>query len=513
MARLTGGLRPIELGNGYFIRAPGVVGEASLARPRTLAERTRSRTPDDGTAELDAAFAATGMTEVRQVELSVRPRAATAADATLRSVDGRQDALELMVPDFGSDTGQIVLSCDESGVLTWHLPIDDADAVEPPTTRGSGGTKRYRIPATPITPPAGGGGGADATTRSLLGVVGRKLLKVLVYPVTDPVVGAVSEFFAQRWEAHHRPYGLRHFAPDTFRQPTGAAIEDGDWARLAQGPALLFVHGTFSTAHSAFHQIPDDVFAELYARYDGRVFAFDHFTLSHDPAANVRWLDEHLPALDLNVDIVCHSRGGLVARTLAERPASLALGASKLRVGRVVFAGVPNAGTLLTDPKHMVAMIDRLTTALNLFPSGPVAEVLEAIITAIKVIGHGALSALEGLASMRPGGAFLATLNAGRPACDRYYAIGADFAPVDAGLKALVAGTLADAVLDRVFEGTPNDLVVPKPGVFEAEGSGSFAVPVEHRLQVPADAGVIHTTLFGHRATAERLLDWLSVGP
>ena len=509
MARLTGGVQPVELGNGYFIRAPGVVGEAELKRPRSLAERTRSRTPDDGTAELDAAFAAAGMTEVRQIDLSVRPRRSAAASTTLRSVDERQDALELMVPDFGSDTGQIVLACDETGVLTWHLPIDDAGTVEPPTTRGSGGTKRYRIPATPVTPPAGGGGGSDETTRSLLGVVGRMLLKVLVYPVTDPVVGAVSAFFAERWEAHYRPYGLRRFAPDTFREPAGATIGDGDWARLAEGPALLFVHGTFSTAHSAFHQIPDDVFAELYSRYEGRVFAFDHFTLSHDPAANVRWFDEHLPALDLDVGIVCHSRGGLVARTLAERPTSLGLGASQLRVRRVVFVGVPNAGTLLTDPKHMVAMIDRLTTALNLFPSGPVAEVLEAIITAIKVIGHGALSALEGLASMRPDGAFLATLNAGRPACDRYYAIGADFAPVDAGLKALVAGTVADAVLDRVFEGTPNDLVVPKPGVFQAEGAGAFAVPVEHRLQVPAAAGVIHTTLFGHREATDRILDWL----
>jgi hypothetical protein len=172
-----------------------------------------------------------------------------------------------------------------------------------------------------------------------------------------------------------------------------------------------------------------------------------------------------------------------------------------------VFVGVPNAGTVLADPRHMVAMLDRLTTALNLFPSGPVAEVLEAILTVIKVIGHGALTALRGLVAMQPNGAFLKKLNSGAPTGGQYFAIGADYAPVEDGLKALVAGTVANAVLDRVFEGTPNDLVVPEPGVFEAK---AFLVPVANRLQVPSQAGVIHTTLFGYPVASIRLLDWLS---
>ncbi|MCL4811411.1 MAG: hypothetical protein KJ061_02950 [Vicinamibacteraceae bacterium] len=505
MPQLTGAAQPVALGGGYFIRAPGVRGQAELRRPRTAGERSRSRTVDDGTTALDAAFSAAGVTEVRQIDLSVQPQPSAAATTTLRSVDGRQDALELVVPDLGPETGQLVLACDEMGVLTWHLPIDEAGAVETPTTRGSGGTKRFRIPATRTAPPPP----ADSRTRSLLGVVGRKLLKVLVYPITDPVIGAVSEFFAERWEQRHRPYGLRDFSPGSFRLPAGAPLGDADWPRLATGPALLFVHGTFSTAHGAFSQIPDAVFAELHARYGGRVFAFDHFTLSHDPARNLQWLADHLPALDLDVDIVCHSRGGLVARALAERPASLGVGASRVRVGRIVFVGVPNAGTLLAHPAHMVAMIDRLTTALNLFPSGAVAETLEAILTAIKVIGHGVLNGLDGLAAMQPGGAFLAKLNTGNPPGDGYHAIGADYEPVEEGLKALVAGTVADAVLDRVFEDTPNDLVVPEPGVFEVDGSGAFPIPEARRLRVPPEEGVIHTTLFGHPAAAARLLDWL----
>lgn len=503
MALLTGGASPVDLGSGYSILAPGVRGQAERRRPRTADERTRSRTVADGTEDLDAALTATGISEVQQIEITVQPRPPRAAGALLRTTDGRQEAVELRVPDLGPETGQLVLACDEMGVLTWHLPVDAAGAVETPATRGHGHTKKFRIPATRVAPPQG-----DGRTRSLMGVLGRKLLKVLVYPITDPLIGSISRHFAERWEERKRPYALRAFTPSTFRDAAQVHLSDADWTRMAQGPALMFVHGTFSTAHSAFSLIPDDVFAELHARYDGRVFAFDHFTLSHDPVENVRWLDERLPALDL--DLVCHSRGGLVARTFAERPAALGLKASRSRVGRVVFVGVPNAGTLLADPAHLVAMIDRLTTALNLFPSGPVGEVLEGLLTAIKVIGHGALSGLSGLASMRPGGTFLSQLNTGSdPSRAMYYAIGADYEPVEPGLKALVAGTVANAVVDRVFEDMANDLVVPEAGVFEVEGSRSFPIALERRLRVPPEAGVIHTTLFGHDEAAKRLLDWL----
>lgn len=504
MARLTGTTQPVALGGGYSLLAPGVRGNAELKFPRSAEQRSRSRTVDDGTAELDAALAGADVTEVRQIDLSVQP-APVASGSTLRSVDGRQDALELIVPDLGSDVGQLVLACDESGVLTWHLPLDGNGALETPATRGGGGTKRFRIPATPTTPAPD----EDSQNRGLLSVVGRKLLKVLVYPITDPLIGAVSEFFAERWEGRKRPYRLRDFTPTNYRDPIAPELGPADWTRLAAGRALLFVHGTFSTSHSAFSQIPDATFAQLHARYGGRVFAFDHFTLSHDPAKNVRWLVDHLPALDLDLDIVCHSRGGLVARTLAERPAALGLGAPRVRVGKIVFVGVPNAGTLLAQPDHMVKMIDRLTTALNLFPSGPVGEVLEAILTAIKVIGHGALKGLDGLASMAPSGEFLTRINSGNPSGGGYYAIGADYEPRHPGLKALVAGTIADAVLDRVFGETPNDLVVPEPGVFAVEGCGAFPIPAQQLLRVPADAGVIHTTLFGHPPVSARLLQWL----
>lgn len=496
---LSGSVQPVALGDGYSLRAPGLRGSADLRRPRSPAERARSRAPDDGSTLLDEAFAQTGLTEVRRIDLTLQPPAAAAA-APLRSVDGTQQLLELAVPDLGPETGQLVLACDETGVLTWHLPVDEQQGVQPPATRGSGHVKRFLIPAHRPQPAAG-----DGQQRSLIGALGRKLLKVLVYPVLDPVIGAISETFAARWEARHRTYGLRDFAPGNFRAAQAPALAAADWARLAQGRALLFVHGTFSTAHGAFSQLPDDVMNTLHQRYGGRVFAFNHPSLSEDPRQNAQWLLAQLPAgMQLDVDIVCHSRGGLVSRCLAEG------NHPSLRVQRIAFVGVPNAGTLLAHPDHMVKMIDRLTTALNLFPTGPVTETLEALITAIKVIGHGALKGLPGLASMRPGGEFLVALNAGSPAGAGYYAISADFEPREDGLKGLVTGGVADAIVDRVFQSTPNDLVVPEPGVWEANGSGAFPIPSARRLQIAPAEGVLHTTLFGHAATRDRLLAWLA---
>jgi hypothetical protein len=158
----------------------------------------------------------------------------------------------------------------------------------------------------------------------------------------------------------------------------------------------------------------------------------------------------------------------------------------------------------------MVAFLDRYTSVLNLFPAGPVSEVLEGIITAVKMVGRGALGGLDGLAAMRPDGPFLRALNAGPPPEADYFAVAADYEPVDAGLRALVTGTVKDAVADRVFQDVANDLVVPEPGVWDDNGAAGFPIPAERTLRLPPGAGVVHTTLFGHPGTGERLTRWLT---
>ncbi len=509
---LTGSSQPVSLGGGYALRAPGLRGTADLRQPgavQALRSGGPAAAPPPGLAALDVALAASNVTEVRQVDLSLQPPppGPAAPAATLRSAQG-EPALELQVPDLGPATGQLVLSIDDAGALRWHLPLDDAQQVESSTTRGAGGVKRFRIPASVARPAPAGTGPAS---RSLFGTVARHLLKVLVYPITDPLLGPVGEFFAERWETVKRPYGLRSFTPQDFRSAEGTPLTTNDLAAMAgAGRALLFIHGTFSNAHEAFMRLPDTRFAALHQRYGGRVFAFNHFSMSHDPQTNVRWLLDRLPPGRFELDIVCHSRGGLVARALAERPSPFGLATDALDVRRIAFVGVPNQGTVLADPDHMVDMIDRLTSALALLPDGPVTDILEALVTALKVIGHAGLKALPGLASMRPDGDFLGALN--RPDSTsqaEYYGIASDYEPADKGLRALAWGA-ADAAVDLIFEQAGNDLVVPTEGVAAANGHGGFPLPAPRRLLLPRADGVMHTTLFGHPAVSDALLRWLA---
>lgn len=503
MAKLTGTAMKIDLGSGFEIRAPGITGEANAIQRRAQAPgSTRARSEGDGTPALEQALGETNMTEVKQIELKLDRKPPAGAVQPLRSADNRQDVIELLVPTPAEGKDQVVMSVDEYGVVTWHLPVAAPAAAPGAASRGGAGAKQtFLIPATRTPPPAvAAPGGAQ---RGVIGIVGRKLLKVLVYPITDPILGLIGEKFAEHWEEKNRPYGLRSFTPENFRDRNGPPLTAEDFKRLGEGRALLFIHGTFSTAHGAFCGIGDDVMRELHQRYKRRVFAFNHFTLSHDPKRNAKWFVDNLPqGAKLEVDIVCHSRGGLVAR-------SLDTGNSSITVKRVVFAGVPNAGTLLAQPDHMVKMIDRLTTATNLFPTGPVTEFLEGLITAVKVLGHAGLRGLGGLAAMDPKGDFIRTLNQPAQANAVAYAIAADYEPTDAGMKALVIGTVADAIMDRVFEKAANDLVVPQLGVFEKNGGSAFPIPQAQVMKIDKDKGVMHTTIFNYEPAQKQLLQWL----
>jgi pimeloyl-ACP methyl ester carboxylesterase len=494
MARLDGTGRPVQLAPGYRLTAPGLRGRAEARPGREPASRGGGT--EQATPALDRALRATSVREVRLIDLDVQPVPVPRGAAPVRTASG-MDGMVLEVPDLGPDVGQLVLAVDEAGVVTWNLPEDRSGLLEVPATRGVGGTKRFvirrQVPSTPTD---------GARSRGLFGLVGRKVLKVLVYPVTDAVLGPVGERFAGRWEAKRRPYRVRRFGPDDYTRSDAPKVTADDWRGLTDGRLLLFLHGTFSTARSAFCSLPAATLAELHRAYGGRLLAFDHYTLSEDPAKNAAWLADQLPSdLELEVDVVCHSRGGLVARYLA------GAGLDRLRVRRVVLVGAPNNGTALADPDHMTDLVDRLTSVLNLVPPGPldaVSEVLEAIITAVKVLGHAALKGLPGLAAMAPGGAFLGQLNGRPPSHADYYGVGANYDPKD-GLRELVRQA-TNLLLDRVFGEQPNDLIVPTVGMFQA---GGFRVSDDRTLRIEPNLAISHSHYFGHPETSKKLLDWL----
>lgn len=518
MEPLTGGSERVSLGGNVSLIAPGLRGDARLLAGAMGDVRAAEESSD----VLDQALARAEMRGLRTVEIRA-VQVPTPPSVDLRDARG-DEALLLEVPDLGEEAEQVVLSVDEAGAMTWHFATD-VQSVEDPddvpvrahssTSRGAE-TRRFvigrNVPERDTDD--------TATHRALFGALGRKLLKVLVFPVSDALLNKPARVLAERWEANNRAYGLRRFTPADYRLPTSTpaerdthALTSDDATALTAGRALMFVHGTFSTAHGAFHEVPPDLMQELHQRYEGRVFAFNHFSLSHDPLENVRqfntMLQKVLPSGTLDVDIIAHSRGGLVARTLADGGDAFGLDTSRINVHRAVFAGVPNQGTKLAQPDHMIDMIDRMTTGLNVVPAGGVADILEGLLIAVKIIGHGALKALAGLRSMDPDGEFLKRLNRPGRRHDGFLAIAADYEPRDAGLKSLV-GRAADSVVDRVFERAGNDLVVPEAGVYDVNGSDSFPIADDRCLRLPTSAGIMHTGIFAHPDVSVRLREWLS---
>jgi pimeloyl-ACP methyl ester carboxylesterase len=277
-----------------------------------------------------------------------------------------------------------------------------------------------------------------------------------------------------------------------------------DWSSLGSGRALLFVHGTFSRAHLAFATLPPALVAELHRRYEGRVFAFDHFTLSQDPMANVRWFLSHMPdGTALDVDIVCHSRGGLVSRCFAERWSELDAGRRELKVGKVVFVGSPNAGTPLANATRMGDLIDVLTNLLDALPDNGITDVLTMIVSVAKHLAVGTTRELDGLNAMDPTGAFTSTMNRpGQSRGSRYFAVSSHVAPGQPGIRRL----LVTKGLEQLFGGG-SDLVVPTAGVYEANGAASF--PIEERLVLSGGGAVTHTKYFADPQVQQRLLEWL----
>jgi hypothetical protein len=485
--------QPVRLGEAT-IRTSGLTGQAAAYGWRSPRAEAAALSTDELTGALDGA----GIEVRHTIEIGSTQAAPKAGS---RGGNGAPAEIELQVRDPGPDFGQMVMTTDELGTVRWHFAPAPAPgpAMRGVDRRPGSAVRVYRLPgAVPAAMP-----GAPAS-RGLVGIVGRKFLKVLVFPLIEPGIGAVSESYAERWEARHRPYRIRAFGPDDYALEAAPQITGEEWKRLGAGRALLVVHGTFSRAHAAFGGLSKEFVETLHRSYEGRVFAFDHFTLSHDPKQNVNYLLDRLPdgtALDL--DIICHSRGGLVSRMLAEKQGELVLGSRKIQVGKIVFVGSPNAGTILADANHMGDLIDTYTNLINFLPDTGVTMILSGVITVAKQIAVGAVKGLRGLQSMRPGGEFARWLNVGPKGETRYYALASNFTPSEPGLRQLVM----DRLMDRVFK-AGNDLVVPTEGVFSDNGSRYF--PIEQRFVFQGSDGIAHTGFFANRGVREKIMEWLN---
>ncbi len=149
------------------------------------------------------------------------------------------------------------------------------------------------------------------------------------------------------------PYRLREFkSTGAWADPAGPLPDPG--------PLLVFVHGTASSCdHICGEELPsttpgDRLLFKARKHYKA-VLAFDHPTISVSPFVNALDLAQALaPYGDRDIDIVCHSRGGLVASWWMH------VIDTRTSRKRCVFVGSPLNGTSLANPAKMRPSMNHL---------------------------------------------------------------------------------------------------------------------------------------------------------
>jgi len=85
-------------------------------------------------------------------------------------------------------------------------------------------------------------------------------------------------------------------------------------------PYLLLIHGFFSSIEQSFEDLKREdnkvLWTKLRQKYNGRILAFDHYTISQSPLENTKLLLDQLPN-EITLDVFSFSRGGLVADLLS----------------------------------------------------------------------------------------------------------------------------------------------------------------------------------------------------
>jgi len=279
----------------------------------------------------------------------------------------------------------------------------------------------------------------------------------------------------------------------------------------AQGQrVLLFVHGIFSSIQGAFSELgnpaSNSTMSKLVKTYGNRVFGYDHWTISKTPIENALDLLDAIPGgANWDIDIVCHSRGGLVVRSLLSVIEAGAVldnedlrlvaqkRAGKIRnIGKVFFVAAANQGSPLADP-------DEIRDFLNLaafLASKTECFALDIVIGLARAVVSAAfdLPSVEDLSSkstlvkdLNLNGTLMANAN--------IFGARADF---DHAHSVLLQGGV---LLDKLLMNVDNDLVVPYIGVAAPNPN----IPQNHLLQfgnpMQKQGLVWHTEFFEQQDT------------
>lgn len=521
---------------GITITAPGLTGSAE-----SLGPELKFRTP--GGRLFHNALANSGLSPTTHIALAQ----STAATGPVT----------ISVPAPAPGSNALLLIHDSTGALSWHAP----DGIIPHSSQ------TVRLPPGSAVPPAGDGATASeaessATTPEpaaartvsftvpaarfaagnhtgllsrIVGLVehfhfhpglgsASKVLSVVEYPVEHLIGELGAKWFAD-WENNKHPSVVRWF-PAEGNLSVGEPLSPTNWHQLAEGPTLLFIHGIFSSCEAGFAGIghDDSTWPQLRERYGNRIIGFDHPTGSVGPADNAKWFLDQIPSVNLDLDIVCHSRGGLVARSIAVQAAQRGM---TVNIRRIVFAATPNGGTQITVTANWEGLVNRISSLLTLpakvlpAPADAISGVLAGLLEVLKIVGVGVALDLPGLEAMTPGSQFLQGLGQATNGTPQYFAAAADFEPgpvlADLFDRLDDEGRVVDSA---IFGHVHNDIAVPTEGVWNPASitdPNGPATPIPgfpiddpaRRLVIGPGSVYWHCDYFDDPAMRAALLRWL----
>lgn len=535
--------------SGITLRLPPTVGLAEPAEPvrRTRGGRRRPGAsppiPEDThelRSEHDAlleALRGQDLVEVDsfRIEPTVEPTPASGRRSRAATRVAPRHPVEVWVPVGPGESAAVLL--EQDGFYSWALPERVVEAAPARaggrrTRAAAAATERraeFRLDVRASAP-------ARAASRSAFSSLLLRAAHAFVLRfVAPPVVGKVVSVLEQ----HVTTDLLRIPAPDprTWKPVDPAA--SGPWPRNRPARILLLVHGTFSSTVGCYAALSlsrsgNALLTKALQRYD-QVLAYDHRTLSLDPMENAADLLQRLRAhagdRPVELDIVCHSRGGLVARSLIELVGPVA--PWRPTTSRAVFVACTNRGTQLAAPENWRTLVDLYTNlamagsrALGLLPQTQLfGQVVNGVVQGVGVLVKALVEeavirqGVPGLAAMDPDGEFVTRINRTQPGQpdplqSTYFVVSSNFEATGPGgppaeLPAQLVKMLADGLVDRLMHQAPNDLVVDDASMAAIDPAvGGF---VDGTLDFGTNGSVYHTNYFGDDRFVAALAGWLEL--
>lgn len=303
----------------------------------------------------------------------------------------------------------------------------------------------------------------------------------------------MTQAMIDKIEAHHQPERLL-----ALRHGYGQTATPAELGAARGRKVLLLVHGVFSSTQGAFGDLD---LQPLLERYEGRVFGYDHWTIGRTPQQNAMNLLHRLPPnAGWEVDILCHSRGGLVVRSLlTDGMADIvrARAGRIAKVGKVMFVAAANQGSPLASPDEIKHFLN-VAALLASFSGSMALDLVIGLARMVVSLGF-AQPSVQALAS---DSALIELLNRSGTlltSASHFYAR-ANFDYGDSVLEH------AGSLLSNVLIDSANDMVVPYGSVLLPNAAPDDAHMLSFGSAEQKQTTVWHTDFFRQNATRDFIL-------